>query len=177
MHLDGARLFNASVASGISADEYAKFFDSVMFCFSKGLGAPIGSIIVGSKQFINKAHRYRKMLGGGMRQVGILAAAANYALDNNIDRLAVDHAHAKMLATELAKIKGFNVQAEHVETNIIVFDVRESGYSVDEVLQKLRDNGILFIAFGPTLIRGVTSLEVSREDIERTIAVLHEIFG
>ncbi len=107
MHLDGARLFNACVATGLNPSDYAQYFDSVMFCFSKGLGAPIGSILAGSKMFIQRAHRVRKMLGGGMRQVGILAAAALYALENNISRLAEDHAHAKILATELAKIKGF----------------------------------------------------------------------
>jgi threonine aldolase len=177
MHLDGARLFNASVATGIAVNEYAKFFDSVMFCFSKGLGAPIGSIIVGTKLFIEKAHRYRKMLGGGMRQVGILAAAANFALDNNINRLADDHLHAKMLATGLATIKGFNVNVEHVETNIVVFDVKESGFTVEEVLQKMGERGVLLIAFGETLIRAVTSLAVTREDIVKTIEIWHQVFG
>ena len=132
MHLDGARLFNASVASGIEVSEYAKYFDSLMFCFSKGLGAPVGSILAGTKEFIEKAHRYRKMLGGGMRQIGILAAAALYALEHNIDRLAEDHRHAKMLANALAKIKGFQINPDHVETNIVIFDVSNSGLTVDE---------------------------------------------
>jgi threonine aldolase len=176
MHLDGARLFNACVATGIDPKEYAQNFDSLMFCFSKGLGAPIGSILAGSKTFIERAHRIRKMLGGGMRQVGILAAAALYALENNVERLAQDHDHAKMLANELAKTKGFMINPEHVETNILVFDVSESGFSVAEVLNKLKSKGILMVSFGHTLARAVTHLDVSREDIETTIRVIHEVF-
>lgn len=175
-HLDGARIFNASVATGISPKEYAQYFDSLMFCFSKGLGAPIGSILVGSKSFIERAHRFRKMLGGGMRQVGILAAAALYALEHNVDRLAEDHKNAKLLATEIAKIKGFQINPEHVETNIIVFDVSNSGLIVDEVLENLKSKGILMVPFGHTLVRGVTNLNVSREDIETTIQVIYDLF-
>jgi len=147
-----------------------------MFCFSKGLGAPVGSILAGSKAFIQRAHRIRKMLGGGMRQVGILAAAALYALENNVERLPDDHKHARMLATELAKIKGFDVNPEHIETNIVLFDVSQSGFSVAEVLQKLKAKGILMIQFGQTLVRAITHLDVSREDIESTIRVVHELF-
>ncbi|UCE07694.1 MAG: low-specificity L-threonine aldolase [bacterium] len=176
MHLDGARLFNACVATGISSKDYAQYFDSLMFCFSKGLGAPIGSILAGSKAFIERAYRFRKMLGGGMRQVGIIAAAALYAIENNVDRLADDHQHAKLLATELAKIKGFRINPEHVETNIVVFDVSESGFSVTEVLDKMKAKGILMVRFGHTLIRAVTHLDISREDIEKTIQVFHRLF-
>lgn len=176
MHLDGARLFNACVVTGISPEDYAQYFDSLMFCFSKGLGAPVGSILAGSKQFIQRAHRVRKMLGGGMRQVGILAAAAWYALENNIERLAEDHQHAKMLATELAKINGFHINPDHVETNILVFDISQSGFSVTEVLNKLKAKGILMVPFGHTLVRAVTHLDVSREDIETTIRIVHELF-
>lgn len=176
MHLDGARLFNASVASGIDVREYAKYFDSLMFCFSKGLGAPVGSILAGTQEFIEKAHRYRKMLGGGMRQIGILAAAALYALEHNIDRLAEDHQHAKMLANALAKIKGFQINPDHVETNIVVFDVKVSGLTVNEVVEKMAEKGILLIPFGTTLVRAVTSLQVTRKDIEKTIQILHELF-
>jgi len=176
MHLDGARLFNASVASGIEVREYAKYFDSLMFCFSKGLGAPVGSILAGSKEFIDKAHRYRKMLGGGMRQVGILAAAALYALENNIERLAEDHLHAKKIANALAKIERFQINANHVETNIVVFDVKNSGLTVDEVVEKMAEKGILLVPFGATLVRAVTSLQVTREDIEKTIQIFHELF-
>jgi threonine aldolase len=176
-HLDGARIFNACVATGIAVKEYAKHFDSLTFCFSKGLGAPVGSILAGSKEFIEKAHRYRKMLGGGMRQVGILAAAAIYALDNNIERLAEDHLHAKMLAIELAKIDGFHVNPEHAETNIVVFDVSKSRVSVNQVVEKMEENGVLLVPFGATLVRAVTSLAVTREDIEKAIEIFNQVFG
>jgi len=176
MHLDGARLFNACVATGIDTREYAQYFDSLMFCFSKGLGAPVGSIIAGKKEFIEKAHRYRKMLGGGMRQIGILAAAALYALEHNIDRLAEDHQHAKMLANALSKIKGFQIDPEHVETNIVVFDVSNSGLTVDEVIEKMKEKGVLLISFGATLVRAVTSLQVTREDIEKATQIFQELF-
>ena len=177
MHLDGARLFNACVATGIKPEEYAQNFNSLMFCFSKGLGAPVGSILAGTSEFIERAHRFRKMLGGGMRQIGILAAAALYALDNNIERLAEDHKHAKMLAKAIGQIKGFSLNPDHVESNIVVFDVAVSGLSVPEVLDKLAALGILMIGFGETLVRAVTSLQVERDDIERTIRVLGELFG
>ncbi|MDZ7377248.1 MAG: low-specificity L-threonine aldolase [candidate division KSB1 bacterium] len=176
MHLDGARLFNACVATGLHPKDYAKYFDSVMFCFSKGLGAPVGSILAGSKPFIQRAHRIRKMLGGGMRQVGILAAAALYALEHNVQRLAEDHRHAKMLATALAQIKGFRLDPDQVETNIVIFDVAHSGRSVAEVLNRLKSKGILMVPFGPSLVRAVTHLDVSREDIDFTIQTLHELF-
>ncbi|MFZ5515300.1 MAG: low-specificity L-threonine aldolase [Candidatus Zhuqueibacterota bacterium] len=177
MHLDGARLFNACVATGVSAATYARHFDSLMFCFSKGLGAPVGSILAGSTEFIRRAHRFRKMLGGGMRQVGILAAAALYALENNVERLADDHAHAKMLAQAIGEIKGFRIHPNHVETNIIVFDVAESGLTVPQVLSKLAERGILMIGFGEKLVRAVTSLEVGRDDIEMTKKALAQLFG
>ncbi len=177
MHLDGARLFNACVATGHAPQDYARYFDSLMFCFSKGLGAPVGSILAGSKSFIQRAHRIRKMLGGGMRQVGILAAAALYALEHNVQRLADDHRHAKMLATALAEIKGFRINPDHVETNIVIFDTSNSGRSALEILERLKENGILMVPFGPTLVRAVTHLDVSREDIELTIQTLRKSFG
>ncbi|MCU0645922.1 MAG: low-specificity L-threonine aldolase [bacterium] len=177
IHLDGARLFNASVASGISPSDYAKYFDSVMFCFSKGLGAPVGSIVVGSKVFIERAHRFRKMLGGGMRQVGILAAAALYALEHNVSKLAQDHENAKLLANELATLKGFQIDPEQVETNIVVFDISKSGYSGAQVVEKLKQRGVLMIPFGATLVRAVTHLDVSREEMRRAIQIIHELFG
>ena len=177
MHLDGARLFNASVASGISPKDYATHFDSVMFCFSKGLGAPIGSIVTGSKTFIERAHRFRKMLGGGMRQVGILAAAALFALENNVSKLAQDHENAKLLASELAKVKGFQIDPEQVETNIVVFDISHSGQSVLQVVGQLKQRGVLMIPFGSNLVRAVTHLDVSTEEMRRAIGIIHELFG
>lgn len=177
MHLDGARLFNASVASGISPKDYASYFDSVMFCFSKGLGAPVGSILIGSKPFIVRAHRFRKMLGGGMRQVGVLAAAALYALEHNVSQLAQDHKNAKLLATELAKVKGFHIDPEQVETNIVVFDISKSGYSGAQVVERLKQRGVLMIPFGATLVRAVTHLDVTTEAMKQAIQIIHDLFG
>jgi threonine aldolase len=176
IHLDGARLFNACVATGIEAREYAQYFDSLMFCFSKGLGAPIGSIIAGSKDFIIKAHRYRKMLGGGMRQVGILAAAALYALEHNIDRLAEDHENAQFLAGGLADIRGFKIDPQTVETNIVIIDAASSHYSAHEVVEKLRQNGILILPTGKTSLRAVTSLSVTKEDVQRALPIIQSLF-
>lgn len=176
MHLDGARLFNACIAKGVSPKEYAQYFDSLMFCFSKGLGAPIGSILVGTRAFIEQAHRFRKMLGGGMRQVGILAAAALYALEHNIDRLTEDHENAKSLARELATIKGFQINPDYVETNIVVFDVAKTGLTAEQVIGRIAAKGILMVPFGPTLVRAVTHLNVSRDDINFAIHVIHELF-
>lgn len=172
MHLDGARLFNACVAIGIKPRQYAQYFDSLMFCFSKGLGAPIGSIVAGSKDFITRAHRYRKMLGGGMRQVGIIAAAALYALEHNIDRLAEDHENAKLLARGLAEIKGFTIDPESVETNIVVFDISSSGQSIAAVLDKLKQNGILMVPFGRNFVRAVTHLDISKKDVQQALAAI-----
>jgi threonine aldolase len=177
MHLDGARLWNACVASGRRPDEYARYFDSLMMCFSKGLGAPIGSIVVGSSEFIDRAHRYRKLYGGGMRQVGVIAAAAQYALDHNVDRLAEDHRQAKRVAEALAACKGIALTPEHVETNIIIFDVAPTGRTAPAIAQAFKEHGVLMLAASPTLIRAVIHLDVSTDDIERTIEAVHHICG
>ena len=123
VHLDGARLWNASVATGIGPQEYAQWADSVSICLSKGLGAPIGSLVAGSKLFIDRVHRFRKMLGGGMRQVGIIAAAGIYAIENHLDRLTEDHQNAKRLAVGLKEFKGVSIDPRHVETNIVIFGI------------------------------------------------------
>jgi threonine aldolase len=175
VHMDGARLFNACVASDIPPDEYAKQVDSVNFCFSKGLGAPVGSIVTGTRDFITRVHRYRKMLGGGMRQVGVLAAAALYALDNNIERLADDHANAKRLAEALAEIDGVTVLNEPVETNLIFFDVAGAGKNALEIMNEARERGVLINPEDFTTMRAVTHLDVSSEDIKRAIEVFREI--
>ncbi|UCE19502.1 MAG: low-specificity L-threonine aldolase [Gemmatimonadota bacterium] len=176
MHLDGARLWNACVASGRRPSEYARYFDSLMMCFSKGLGAPIGSVVVGSKDYIEVAHRYRKLYGGGMRQVGVIAAAAQYALDHNVDRLAEDHDHAKMLAQALAGCPGVALNPDLVETNIIIFDVSSSGRSGPDIVQDFREQGVLMLATGPASIRAVTHLDVSKENIEKAIEVVQQSF-
>ncbi len=175
MHLDGARLWNASVATGIALSEYAKYFDSVSLCFSKGLGAPIGSIIVGEKDFIKKAHFYRKAYGGGMRQIGIIAAACEYALDNNLNKLKIDHNNAKKIAETLNSLPGIDIDLNSVQTNLIIFDVSKLGKSASDICWLLEENGILALPFGPTKIRFVTHLDVSSDATEQTCDILLKI--
>jgi threonine aldolase len=176
LHLDGARIFNASVASGIGARDFCATCDSVMFCLSKGLGAPIGSMLVGDQGFIRLAHRYRKLLGGGMRQVGIIAAAGVYALRHNIERLAEDHVRARKLAEALSEIEAIRVDLEAVQTNIIVVDVSDSGFTVDECILLLEQSGVLVVPFGRTTIRAVTHLDIDDDDIEKSIAAFRKVF-
>ncbi len=171
VHLDGARIFNASIASGIPASEYAKYVDSVMFCLSKGLGAPIGSLLAGSKEFIEKARWVRKMLGGGMRQVGVIAAAGIVALEEMIDRLKEDHRRAKELANGLAEIPGVEINPEEVQTNIIFFKVRDAR----SVVQKLAEYGVLALAVSDEDIRMVTHKDVDDEDVERALEAFKKI--
>jgi threonine aldolase len=176
LHLDGARLWNASAATGIKPHEYAQWADSVSVCLSKGLGAPIGSLVAGSKTFIDQVHRFRKMFGGGMRQVGIIAAAGIYALDHHIDRLKEDHQNAKRLALGLQKLKGISVDPEHVETNIVIFDVAHTGMTAPQVAEAMKKEKILIHTLGTTQIRLVTHLDVSSEDIEIALNVFEKVF-
>jgi threonine aldolase len=176
LHLDGARLWNASVAKGIDPKEYAQWADSVSVCLSKGLGAPIGSLVAGPKTFIDQVHRFRKMFGGGMRQVGIIAAAGIYALEHHIERLKEDHQNAKRLALGLQKLKGISVDPKHVETNIVIFDVARTGLSAPQVVETMKKEKILIHALGTTEIRLVTHLDVSSEDIEIALNVFKKVF-
>ena len=176
VHLDGARIFNAAVASGIDAKEYCSLCDSAMFCLSKGLGAPIGSMVVGDGDFIKRAHRNRKLLGGGMRQVGIIAAAGVYALHNNIERLADDNMRARRLAEQVAEIPGVSIDLDTVQTNIIVVDLVESELGVDEAIIHLEKEGVLVVPFGRTTIRAVTHLDVDDEDVDRAIEAFKKVF-
>ncbi len=166
MHLDGARLFNAVVATGVSAAEYARHFETVSFCLSKGLGAPVGSVIVSDRPTVEKLRRFRRMYGGGMRQAGILAAAGIYALDQNISRLKEDHDHARLLANALKQIRTVSIQPDQVETNIVLFDVMASRRSPAEILADLKKEGVLVNAVGGTTFRAVTHLDVTSKDIE-----------
>lgn len=175
-HLDGARIWNASVASGIPVKEYAQHCDSISVCFSKGLGAPVGSAVVGSSEFIQEAHRIRKILGGGMRQAGLLAAAALYALENNFSKLAEDHQNMQRLAQALAELKGIKIDLESVQTNIAIFDITESHKSISEVVEALSDHGVLVVPFGATKLRAVTHLDISSQDIDRAIEVFKKLF-
>lgn len=167
MHMDGARLWNACVATWTSPKEYAAPFDSISVCLSKGLGCPVGSLIVGSKAFIKRAHRFRKMVGGGMRQAGILAAAGIYALDHHIHRLEEDHRKAKKLAKNLEGIKNIAVNTEEVETNMVFFDVAPAERTAQEIAAACRARGVLIHPVSKTRIRCVTHLDVSLEDMDR----------
>jgi threonine aldolase len=170
MHLDGARIFNASIASGESAAELSAPFDSVSFCLSKGLGAPVGSLVCGSRDFIARAHRARKMFGGGMRQAGILAAAGLYALDHNVDRLAEDHANAEELARGLAGIEGLELIGQP-ETNMVVFRVDDAPTFVEGAAKR----GLLLGSIDGRTIRAVTHLDVTTGDIEAAIDRVREV--
>ncbi|RMH05056.1 MAG: aminotransferase class I/II-fold pyridoxal phosphate-dependent enzyme, partial [Nitrospirae bacterium] len=175
LHLDGARLFNAVVATGIPAAEYAKYFDTVSFCLSKGLGAPVGSVLVASREHITQLRRLRKVFGGGMRQAGILAAAGIYALEHNIARLKDDHEHAKTFARLLQQIPVVYVDPETVETNIVLFEVVRSDRSTQELLAAFREAGVLLNAVGDRLFRAVTHLDISLDDIEQAAHRLHQV--
>lgn len=179
-HLDGARLWNASVATGIPMSEYAKYFDSVSVCLSKGLGAPVGSVIAGSREFIKIAHRYRKAWGGGMRQAGILAAAGIYAIENNFKRLAEDHRRAKYFASKISKISRIKIDPDSVQTNIILFEV--DGLTALEVCQKVKDSSktgtSLLLSVGKKyLVRAVTHLDINDDDIDEAIRILKMHFN
>ena len=171
VHLDGARIFNAAAALGESVAEITKAVDSVQFCLSKGLGAPVGSMLVGEKDFIEQARVWRKRFGGGMRQAGILAAAGLIALTESPKRLHIDHENAKRLAEGAANLKGVSIDAERVQTNIVIFDVSETGKTSAEICADLKEQNILASPFGKA-IRMVTHYDVSREDIETTLSEL-----
>jgi threonine aldolase len=172
MHLDGARFFNAVVASGNSASELVAMFDSVSICLSKGLGAPVGSVLVGSKPFIQEAHRWRKMFGGGMRQSGILAAAGLYALEQNFDRLKDDHDHARKLAESIQGLHGLHISMDTVQSNMVYVQTEESA---DNWKQKLEEQGVLCFALGENTLRLVTHLHIDEEQVEEVGKVFENL--
>ncbi len=174
VHLDGARVFNSAVAQNETVAKLTKEVDSVQFCLSKGLGAPVGSMLLGKKEFIAEARIWRKRFGGGMRQVGILAAAGLIALEESPKFLHLDHENAKRLAEGVANIKGISIDAEKVQTNIVIFDVSGTGKTSAEICDRLREEEIYAIPFGKA-IRMVTHCDVSREDIETTLNDLQKI--
>ena len=177
VHLDGARIFNAAVALGISVDRLTAKADTVMFCLSKGLGAPIGSLLVGKADLIDRGHNYRKALGGGMRQVGILAAAGLIALEEGPRKLATDHANAKLLAQGLAQVPGFKINPAKVQTNIVICDVGDTGINAGMICNGLRERGVLATDFGPTTIRFVTHLDVNREQCVQAVEAAAAVCG
>jgi threonine aldolase len=175
VHLDGARIFNAAIALNIQPALLTQNVDSLMFCLSKGLSAPVGSILAGSKEFIQRARKNRKMLGGGMRQAGILAAAGIIALEQMMERLKEDHKNARILGEGLANISGIKVDLETVQTNMVYFDLQESGIDTYQFLPKLAKYNILGLPRPPTKVRLVTHYGISEEDIYATIKAIKEI--
>ena len=175
LHLDGARLWNACAETGIPPREYASYFDSVSVCLSKGLGAPVGSVIAGSVDFIKEARHYRKIFGGGMRQAGILAAAGIYAIDNNVGRLKDDHRKARFFAEELSTVRGFNIDLETVQTNIVIIDMEKSGKKPEDVLAQFRAKGLLLSMGNYMGLRAVTHLDVSMDEVRRAVTIVRDV--
>jgi threonine aldolase len=175
VHLDGARLFNAAVYCGVPVRELVRYVDSVSFCFSKGLAAPVGSILCGSRAFIAEALRWRKLVGGGMRQAGVLAAAGLYALEHMVERLADDHDNARALADGLSEIRGLRLAQPDVQTNIVIVDVAEAGVDPLAFVHDLEEVGVLGSHFGGSLVRFVTHYGIERSDVEKTVARVHQV--
>jgi threonine aldolase len=163
MHLDGARIWNAMAATGVHAGEWGKHFDTISVCFSKGLGTPVGSALLGPKDLIAQGRRIRKLFGGGMRQAGFLAAACLYAMDHHIDRVAEDHANAQIIAKAVADVPGLKLVPPRVETNLVWFEVDAKLGTAKDVAEKLKTHGVLVAALGKNVIRAVTHLDVTRE--------------
>jgi len=177
VHLDGARLWNAHVATGVPLAEYGALADTVSVCLSKGLGAPVGSVLVGSAERIAGARVWRKRYGGGMRQVGILAAACRYALDHQLLRLADDHARARRLAAAVAEVRPELVDTDAVETNIVVLDLAAAGLTAADVAADAREHGVLLSVLGPRTLRMVTHLDVDDDACEHAAGVLAKVLG
>jgi len=175
VHLDGARIFNAATYLGEKVADMTKKFDSIQFCLSKGLGAPVGSMIVGTREFIERCRSIRKMLGGGMRQAGVLAAAGLIALEKGPKRLQIDHDNAKLLATRLAAVPGVTLNPAQVQTNIVIFNLKTSGWSSSDFLQTLAKRDVLGIPVDNERVRMVTHLDVDRNDVEKASAVVQEV--
>jgi threonine aldolase len=174
MHLDGARLWNAIVVTGIEARRWAQHFDSISVCFSKGLGAPVGSALSGPRPFIAKCRRIRKLFGGGMRQAGTIAAGAIYALDHHIDRLAIDHKNARLIADAVTDTPGLSLQTPEVDTNLVWFRVDPSLGNAKAVAATLKEHGVLVHVAGPQALRACTHLDVSTTQAERAAQVLRK---
>jgi len=174
-HLDGARIWNASVAAKIPVKEYAKHFDSISCCLSKGLGAPVGSLIAGTKDFIKEAFRVRKAWGGGMRQIGILAAAGLYALKNNIERLEEDHQKAKLLAKTISELTSLQIDLNSVQTNIVIF--KSKTFNVEEAILKCKEKGLHISEGKVGYLRAITHLDVSFDEISKACSIIREVFN
>ena len=175
IHVDGARIFNAAAALDLPAARLAADADSVSFCLSKGLGAPVGSVVCGSQEFISEARRARKILGGGMRQAGVLAAAGIVALNEMVDRLADDHANARKLAEGLAQMPGVSMDPAQIPTNIVYFEVDRQDMAVEDLVKRLDDNGARMLPVGPGRIRAVTHYHISSDDIDYVLEVFAKV--
>ena len=175
LHLDGARVFNTAVALGVDVKELTRHVDSLSFCLSKGLSAPVGSVICGSKEFVAEARRNRKAVGGGMRQCGIIAAAGIEALDQMIERLAEDHDNARRLAEGIAGISGLSIEPERVQTNIVYFDVTSEAITAERLAAELGDKGVRILQLGPAQLRAVTHYGIGAEDIDLALAALERV--
>ncbi len=175
VHIDGARLFNAAVAANVPARAFADCADTVQICLSKGLCAPVGSVLVGPRDFIEEARQWRKRMGGGMRQAGVIAAPGIVALTKMVDRLAEDHANARRLAEMLANVDGVSIQPELVETNIVIVDIGGCSIEVPEFLGRLKAEGVLATSFGGNLVRFVTHHDVSRDDVEMAAKIVADV--
>lgn len=171
-HLDGARLMNAVVASGVSARDYAEPFDSAWICFTKGLGAPVGAVLAGSADFVDRAWRFKHQFGGAMRQAGIIAAAGIYALENHVERLAEDHANARHFAELIAEIPGIAVDMDSVQTNMVYFDTRATGLSAPEIGKRLLERGVRIGDVDDACMRAVTHIDVDRTAVEEAASAL-----
>ena len=176
VHTDGARIFNAAIALGVPVDELARHTDSISFCLSKGLSAPVGSLLCGTREFITEARRQRKMVGGGMRQAGIVAAAGIVALETMIDRLAEDHANAKYFAESIASIPGIELNPALIRTNIVFFDLA-NGLAASDFAKRLAEQGVLIGPSGEKRLRAVTHYGIERADIETAIGVMRQIIS
>src|SRR5215813_11210951 len=177
VHLDGARIFNAATALRENVADMTAKFDSIQFCLSKGLGAPVGSMIVGTREFVERSRSIRKMLGGGMRQAGVLAAAGLVALEKGPQRLQEDHDNAQFLARHLAEIPGIVLNAAKVQTNIVIFDLKKTGRSSGDFLKTLAGRGVLAVPVDNDKVRMVTHLDVDRNGVEKAAAVVKEVLG
>ncbi len=177
VHVDGARIFNAAIALGVDVKRLARDADSVTFCLSKGLAAPVGSVIVGSRAFIAEARRMRKVVGGGMRQVGVLAAAGIVALEQMVDRLAEDHANAQALVDGLAGVPGIAVEPSPCRTNIVYMRVTHPQMDARQLQERLGAQGVLMLALGPRLIRAVTHYHLTRQDVDAAVQVIREVLA
>jgi threonine aldolase len=177
VHLDGARLWNASAATGIPVEHYARIADTVMLCFSKGLGAPVGSALAGSAEVIRHARRYRKMFGGGIRQGGVLAAACLYAIDHHRDRLVQDHTRARRFAEAAEGVMGLEVQIDGVETNIVILRLTDPADNPSDALDRLQNEGVRLVPFGPDTLRAVFHLDIDDGALEKAVAAVRRAFA